>query len=335
MYRIYLVLFTLSLLLLPQPSRAEQAIQVGITPVFSLVTINPGTTTTRKLTVTNQSNLALSISAESRGFIASDENGGSDFPNSKSGPQHWFSFEPNKFLLAAHSSRAVAVTIAVPPDAISGGQYASVFFIATAPPDPNSAATQVNFSARIGTYFFMTVGGNIHPDGKLVGFSTAYFWQHAPIRFRIDIHNFGNIHIKPHSALQITNIFGKSVYKTADPGLFVLPGKTRTWQIIASQKLHPGFYTAYLKTKITSKSAETIRVVHFWVIPWQLITLLAVIIVSAWIILRPQLRELHRSYKEAGGGKYVAKKCKASCSNLVKKITRIYQRLRSRLRLHK
>lgn len=308
---------------------------MGVTPVFSLVTINPGTTAARKLTVTNQSNLALSISAESRGFNANDENGGSDFPNSKSGAQHWFSFEPSKFILPAHSSQTVTVTISVPQDAISGGQYASVFFIATAPPDPNSAATKVNFSARIGTFFFMTVGGNIHPDGKLLDFSTHLFWQHAPIRFRIDVHNFGNIHIKPHSVLRIDNIFGKSVYQTIDPGLFVLPGKTRTWQLIATQKLHPGFYTAYLSTKITSKSPDTMRVAHFWVIPWQLIVLICSIIAISWFIMRPQLRRLKVSYIELGGGKALREMMKKNISTLSKQGYRLYLRLKHRLGLDK
>jgi hypothetical protein len=284
---------------------------VSASPVFSLVTINPGATTTRPLTLTNQSNLSLNVTVESRGFTATDDKGGSDFPNSKSGPQHWFSFSPRKFTVPPHSAQSIVATVTVPKDAVSGGQYASVFFVASAPPDSTSGVTQVNYSARIGTYFFMTVGGNLHPDGSVTKFNTGLFWQHAPIHFQLLAHNFGNIHIKPHSTLQITTFSGRTVFSEVDPGLYILPGRTRTWEILSNSHLSPGYYHAKLTTKITASSKETTKTISFWIFPWQLFVLLLLTLLLGAVILRPQLTGLRAAFTEAGGRAMVLAKVKS------------------------
>jgi hypothetical protein len=321
---------TLAAMAIPATSHAEQALTVGASPVFSLITANPGSSTTRQITLTNSSDLALNVSVESRGFTATDDKGGSDFPNSKSGPQHWFSFSPSTFSVPAHSSFRVPVTISVPKDTVSGGHYASVFFIASAQQPSTAGVTQINFSARVGTFFFMTVGGNLHPDGKVVRFSTKLFWQQAPIRFKLAVHNFGNIHIKPHSVISITNVFGKEVYRAIDPGLYVLPGKSRNSELASGTKLSPGYYSARLTTKITSTSKETVKTVGFWVIPWQLFLIVLFVLMLGAILIRPQLIVLKSSFVAAGGFSGLKKLIHEKYSGLLRVGRKTFDRLRSK-----
>ncbi len=310
MYRYVITFISLVCIIFPQATRAEPALTVSATPVFSLVTVNPGSSAVRRLTLTNKSDLALNVAIESRGFTATDDHGGSDYPNSKSGPQHWFSFSPNSFQIASHSSQVITTTIKVPPDAVSGGHYASIFFLASAPPDPTGNLTQVNFSARIGTFFFMTVGGNLHNDGEVTSFSTKQFWQHSPIHFAIKVHNFGNIHLKPHSTLTIKSAFGKTVEQINDAGLYVLPGTSRKWEIDSKNRLSPGHYTASLSTKISSKSKSTVKTIGFWIIPWELIALVALVGVVGFIIIKPQLKNLISTYKSNGGNTWLKQNTK-------------------------
>jgi hypothetical protein len=301
MHRLLITVIALGCIIFPQPIKAEQALTVSASPVFSLVNVNPGSSATRKLTLNNKSALPLTVAIETRGFTATDDHGGSDFPNSKSGPQHWFSFSPSSFQIGPHSAQDITTTIKVPLDAVSGGQYASVFFVASAPPDPLGKATQVNFSARIGTFFFMTVGGNIQSNGEVTRFSTNQFWQHSPVNFQIAVHNFGNIHIKPHSTLAIKNVFGKTVEQDTDAGLYVLPGLSRRWELQSKNNLKPGHYTAVLSTKISAKSKTTVKTIGFWILPWQLIIILLLIVFMAVIILKPQIKSLAATYVSKGG----------------------------------
>lgn len=332
MYRLIISLITFACIVFPQAIKAEQALTVSATPVFSLVTVNPGSSSTRQLTLSNKSDLPLNVAIESRGFTATDDHGGSDFPNSKSGPQHWFSFSPNSFQIAPHSSRVITATIKVPPDAVSGGQYASVFFIASAPPDPTGKVTQVNFSARIGTFFFMTVGGNLHSDGEVTRFSTKKFWQRAPVHFQIKIHNFGNIHIKPHSVLTIKNALGKTVEQDNDFGLYVLPGTSRKWELDTKNKLGPGYYTASLSTKITSKSKNTVKTIGFWILPWQLITSMVLTCLFGFILLKPQVKSLIASYKMKGGNSWLKRAIKNSISHNIRRIKNAFRWLGLKLK---
>ncbi len=304
----------------PSIARADNALSVGSSPVFSLVTVNPGQLASRRLTLTNSSDLALDVTMESRSFVTTDDQGGSDYPNLKSGAQHWFSFSPSTFSIPAHATKQVIVNIQVPKDAISGGHYASVFFIANAPQNPYNSGTEVNFSARVGSFFFMTVGGDLHPDGKLIRFDTNTFWQRAPAHFNVSMHNFGNVHIKPHSVLQVSNVFGKKVSESVDPGLYVLPGKTRNWELLSSTKLSPGFYRAKLITKITPQSRESIAVRTFWILPWQLVTIIFLTLLVGAVILRPQLVQLYRDFKAAGGIKKSFKKLLSTLAIILKKI---------------
>ena len=326
MRKLLTLLITLSALLFPMASHADEPLSVSATPVFSLLTINPGATTTQAITLTNSSKTALNISVESHGFAATDDSGGSDFPDSKSGPQHWFSFSPSTFTLEAQSKKQVIATISVPKDAVSGGQYASVFFVASAASDNGEPTTKVNFSARIGTFFFMTIGGNLHPQGQVSRFSTKMFWQHSPVLFNVSVHNFGNIHIKPHSTLTIKNIFGKTVYQAVDPGLFVLPGKTRNWEVPSNKHLSPGLYTATLATKITQKSHETVRTIHFWILPWQLILLILIVGFFGVLVLKPQLRRLKKDFSDAGGMPMVKSVAKRRSKALARTARMIYHR---------
>ncbi|MEO7617518.1 MAG: hypothetical protein ABIS59_01605, partial [Candidatus Saccharibacteria bacterium] len=208
---------------------------------------------------------------------------------------------------------------------VSGGQYASVFFVATAPPDSTGAAPQVDYSARIGTFFFMTVGGNLHPAGRIIDFGAPFVTQKSPVHFKLTIHNDGNIHIKPHSVLRISSFFGKTVYQAVDPGLYVLPGLNRKWELSGGKNLRPGYYTATLKTKITIKSPEIIHSIHFWIIPWQLALLLTVLVVGAWLILRPQIHALRKSLRQAGGMPYIRLRLRALYSTSIKKSHRYYR----------
>lgn len=273
-----LSLFLIAVVFLPTQAMAAEAgkTSLRLTPVIDELNVQPGEAQTSQVNLTNLSPLPLPVKGYARAFVATDEVGGSDYPDDQTpgAVQSWFSLDQPDFILQPNQTRAINVKIQVPPKAEPGGHYATLFFESLVPTQ-NGADSSLYLSSRLGALYFFVVAGDIHTTGEISDFNTSSFHTGGPIEFKLAFQNSGNVHFKPQTKLVIKNLFGKKVGEVQDGGQNVLPGKLRRWQFDWKKPWLFGRYTARLESHITPGSPPIYKEVSFWVIPiWQLLALI-------------------------------------------------------------
>lgn len=239
-----------------------------IKPILNEIAAKPGETIERDMTVTSLANIPLPIKAYSRAFVATDEQGGSEYPDEKKADsvQNWFKLAEPDFILQPKASKVIKVKVEIPKDARPGGHYATLFYESLIPKEVLSE-TSFYLSSRIGALFFFVIGGDIKEQGQIKEFSTLPFWRHENIDFNVTFENNGNVHIRPRSVMTITDWRGNEVDKIEDKGNTTLPEKNRKWTITWTKKPWIGKYTAKLETKIDQDAPTQTRLVQFYVFP--------------------------------------------------------------------
>jgi hypothetical protein len=255
-----------------QPTPTEQQFMpkaaMEVKPILNEIAIKPGETVSREMTVTSVANIPLPIKAYTRSFVATDETGGSDYPDDKKpdAVQNWFKIESPDFILQPKASNTIKIQISVPADTRPGGHYATLFFESLIPKDILSE-TSFYLSSRIGALFFFVVGGDINEKGEVSEFSTNRFWRHQDINFDVAFSNMGNVHVRPISQLTIYDWRGKLIDTVQDKGNTTLPEKTRKWVLSWTKQPWFGRYSAKLETKLDLESPVQTKTVQFYVIP--------------------------------------------------------------------
>lgn len=248
------------------------------------VAIEPGTSKTVEMTVTNRT-------GETRIFNLTFEDAvGSQDPETSvvllgddRGPysiKDYVSVPSMRFELGQNQRARVPVTITVPRDAEPGGLYGSVLVDTVAvdakPGDSMGTVPQSAIIARIGTLFFITIPGDIERSGKLTDFKTVpeqTFFQSGPIDFGIYFENTGSMHLAPYGEVSISNMMGEEVGAVALEPWFVLPQSVRLREVSWNREFLFGRYTA--KVEVNRSYDDIIDTIEFsfWVLPWKLLLL--------------------------------------------------------------
>lgn len=259
------------------PNRGDFVVGPGRTEI----SLNPGQTVTRYITVTNRisDNRTFELFVED---VAGGDDGASiKLLGEERGPytlRDYISFPSNKFTLGLGERAQIPVTISIPPDAEPGGKYGSVLITTvqnTGPADTDAAPVmQSPVIARIGTLFFITVPGNVETSGETKSLSLVgapWWYEKGPIPFAIAYENTGSIHLNPYGELRIANMFGEEVgYVQLEPW-FVLPKSLRTREISWDREFMLGRYTATVAVNRGYGDVIDEQSVVFWVLPWKIV----------------------------------------------------------------
>lgn len=272
-------------------------IQVGdfvIGPGKVELTIKPGDTVTRTISITNRI-------SDSRTFALEVEDmSGSANPSEavvllgdQSGPyslKDYFSFPDTNFTLALGERAQIPVTITMPPNAEPGGYYGAVL-VSTVQSKEAQAGDALNtpIIARVGTLFFITVPGEFEKSGAVTDFSTIpkqTFFTTGPINLGILFENTGSVHLGPYGEVKVTNFFGEEVgFVQIDPW-FVLPKSMRLRELTWDRELLLGRYTITANINRGYDDVIDTKVIHVWVLPWQFMLGLFVTIFILFILFK-------------------------------------------------
>jgi hypothetical protein len=252
-----------------------------IGPGRTEITLKPGETVTRYVTLTNRV-------SDKRTFelFVEDITGGTDGSSIKllgaeRGPytlKDYISFPGNRLTLGLGERAQIPVTISIPADAEPGGKYGSVLITtvgdAGGGSDTATPAVQSPIIARLGTLFFVTVPGDVETSGETKSLSligAPWWYEKGPIPFGIAYENTGSIHLNPYGELRIKNMFGEEVgYVQLDPW-FVLPKSIRTREVAWDREFLLGRYTATVAINRGYDDIIDERTVVFWVLPWKIV----------------------------------------------------------------
>lgn len=296
-----LALFAASAVILLVPAAASAATAsaggngLRVSPIRTSLTINPGSSQTVTIYVTNVTNTTAHLQAIVNDFQASpNESGYPDIilnPN-ESAPTHslkQFVTTPPDFDLAPHEEKSVSVVITIPKGTAGGGYYGAVRFAAAG----NGANNQVNVIASVGSLILVKVPGNINQNLQLASFGAAqnghegsFFTDGSNLSVITRFNNQGNIQEVPFGKILLkkgnTTIATYEVNGGSSPG-YVLPNSIRKFTQ-SLKNLGWGKYTLEGNFGYDGNNGKLLSASQtFYIIPLWLI--IAVVVIIILIIL--------------------------------------------------
>lgn len=281
-----------------QASNANAAQGIQISPTLVELNASKGKTYNINLGVTNVTGTDLLYKTSVSDFGASGETGSPHVFNDPklteiSSIRTWVDTIP-EFTLDAHKSRTVTAQINVPANAEPGGHYGVLQFSGTA---PKLDRTGVGLSASAGVLLLIRVDGIINEKANLESFYTSStqsgkensFFENGPAYFVVRIKNEGNIHVKPVGNIEVKDMFGGVVTNLPinKDKSNVLPKTIRRFDDAKVNKdWMIGLYTANLTMGYGTNGQAITGTISFWVIPWKIIAVVILILVTVIYILR-------------------------------------------------
>ena len=280
-----------------------------VSPARIEISGNPGQTLTGEINVYNEQNEGKTFYASYENFESSDDSGAPKFIGSDSGLATWIMTD-SSVAIKSQEKKVLPFTITIPSDAEPGGYFAAVF-LGNQPPVTQEGGT-ISIGGKIGILVLLRVNGDIKEGAGLVEFSTLNkkrLFSSLPVNLLYKVNNSGGDRIVPIGDIKIKNtiqLTSATLLLNEGKGS-VLPGSVRKFETIWGEKtesksffgsvmyqlthFHLGVYTAKInltwgegKAQVNSDSFT------FFVIPWQLLTIILVIILIIWffgsIILR-------------------------------------------------
>jgi len=330
-----LIIFLLTLFIVFSNSSLvlAQSIGIKISPVKLEELVDPGQVISRQLKITNDSPIPRNFFVYLRDFGAEGESGqakllppGTDYGYSIAS---WIDITSEGIDFLAYEEKIINYQIRVPAD-IGPGGYRGAILMGTEPPrlqiDSEEKGAGMSIAQQTASLVLLQVKGDVDETANIREFNSDKDFYSTPfdINFLVRIENIGNVHVKPHGAVKISNMFGKEVevIRVNEKGGNILPGSIRRFSNIHWEGKNAfGKYTATLGltygTDVKSGGQgknSLVGVKTFWIIPWRIIVplLLIILFVSLITFLLLRLyrnRAVKRAMETAGLGhvKYVKK----------------------------
>lgn len=167
------------------------------------------------ITFKNNSQKTISLEIFPVDFKQQNERGGVSFLGKEAGSYSYslssfLSFETDKLIIAPGKTEKLRVTVKNRLDLSPGGHYAAVVGRLT-----NDSKTENLISPALSSLIFMRkVGGErFNLSIKDVDWPSSLFVFRYPTSFDITFQNEGNIHLTPYGRGEITDMFGRLIYK--------------------------------------------------------------------------------------------------------------------------
>lgn len=272
------------------------------------LTVNPGQTTSVQIYLRDISKSNLIVTGQVNDFVAAGEDGTPKIllDNNQSNPysiRGWVSNLPGLTLIP-RQIKPMTVNINVPKNAAPGGHYGVVRFTAT---PPELQDTGVSLSASLGALVLITVNGKISENLTIQEFSvnhdskTGSFFESGPLNFVERFKNTGNVHVEPTGQVTITDTFGKKLaaVNVNVPPRNILPNSIRKFEepldkTVIGNKMLFGRYTAKLSVTYGTDKKTLTDTLTFWVVPYRLIGVVTIAIVSGFFALRLIIKRYNR-----------------------------------------
>lgn len=258
-----------------------------ISPPIVEQEISPGETKVNTIRISNPTASLVEAYPRAMDFAAKGETGEPAFSEGQGDVNSyalssWISFSEPKIAMAPEQVKEFKYTITVPANAEPGGHYGAVFF-ATEPPKSDESSSQVSLSTMIGSLVLVKVPGNITERAEVLEFKAAknIYFSAKSVDIDTRVSNTGNVHVKPLGEIKLTNIFGQSpaTLEFNSQRGNVLPESVRKFQnnwhgsILTVGPIKATLNAAY------GEAGDLTAVTSFWVIPWWIIVIFAVVLV--------------------------------------------------------
>ena len=292
------------------------AAALTISPAKLELSGDPGATISGEFLLINEQVEAKTFYSSAENFEAQGETGTPSFTEGTDGLASWVKVAP-EITLQKGEQKKVPFTITIPKDADAGGHFAAIF-LSTEPAKKGDG--QVAVGAKVGVLVLLRVSGDIKEGGGIIGFSTKNdqtFYTSLPVHLTYRFNNSGNDRVNPTGEINIKDTLWLSADTiSANPGQGnVLPGSTRRFDIAWGDEqavksvqgglgffgsvayewknFALGMYTAKLHVQYGSNGVADASKI-FFVIPWQLLIVILVVLAIIYFILSISLKRYNR-----------------------------------------
>jgi len=287
-------------------AQAQSSAGIKISPVKTEEMVDPGEVFKSQIKVTNESGETRTFYVYLRDFKSEGESGMAKLviPGTEEGYYlaSWIDVSREGIELAPGQERVVPFTVNIPENIGPGGYFGAII-LGTEPPriyqQNEEKGAGMSIAQQTASLLLLRVKGDVFEEAHIREFNTDKDFYNTPflVDFLIRIENTGNVHIKPHGAISIKNMFGKEVrvLKINENGGNILPRSIRrfnenTWE----EKSAFGKYTATLGITYGVSVNDggqgknsLVAVKTFWIIPWRIIipVFLTLLFISGIFIL--------------------------------------------------
>ena len=288
--------FLIALFFLPVSASA-----LTISPTKIEVAADPGQQLIGEIEVFNEEAEDKTFFTSYENFEPRGETGSPYFVGGGSGLASWIQTQES-FTIRPGEKLVIPYTVTVPASATAGGYFAAIFF-GTQPPVTGEGA-EVAIGGKVGSLLLLRVNGEISESGGVLDFMTASssrFFTGLPVSFSYRFNNTGADRVVPKGELTVKNTFGmKSAVMLINKNEgSVLPNSTRKFDLVWSEDesldadasffttvwyqlthFRFGLYRAILEASWGESGQRATTTAWFVVLPWQLLSILAVLAVG-------------------------------------------------------
>lgn len=177
---------------------------VTVSPVYFDLTADPGTTLNETIKIRNNTTSPIPIKLGVN-KLTGDLNGNLTItPDKNDTSLTWIRFDNTSVILKPLEWTEIPFSLNIPSDA-AYGYYMTISFAQDNSSPLQRSGASITGAAAIPLLLNVRKPG-AKAEGKLVEFSTTnYVNEYLPVDFAIKVQNTGNIHIKPHGNIFISN----------------------------------------------------------------------------------------------------------------------------------
>jgi len=316
--------------LLPQSANAQnKLIDVTVSPIYFDYTNTSGETIKDKIRIRNNTSTSLDLKFNIGKLGPTEETGSITIldPQPEDSYIQWLKFDSSTISARPQEWTDIPFTITIPEDA-AFGYYWAVSLEQTNSPDLNNNTAKVSGAAAIPILLNVKKEG-AKTQASIVEFKAKNFInQFLPVQFETKIKNTGNVHIRPRGNIFISGQGAKdiAILEVNEGSGSILPNLTRLFEaswmdgFIVNEpvledgevklddkgkpktelKIHwdklthirYGPYTATLVMVFDDGTRDILMEskADFWVIPYTVIGIILIILISAFLIIKFTLR---------------------------------------------
>lgn len=211
------LILSLVLIALPMTNVNGAGKSIGLRPLKNDITIDPGKTITKTITVVNNTKDSVTAIPVLEKFVASDSDGYPDqmLKGDPANPQdatNWIKLSEEMVTVPPFSTYDVEYAVTAPENAEPGGHYAAILF---EPYDP-TPVEGIKIQVRVASLMLINVTGDTNIASEISDFSlnSSKVFDDQPLTFNVGIKNTGNVHYIPDGRIILKNSKGEVIRQT-------------------------------------------------------------------------------------------------------------------------
>jgi hypothetical protein len=288
---------------------------LSISPLHNQLTLDPGQSTTIKVSVKNITRNDVVAKAYVNDF-RSDNNTGNPViitdPNKQLQTSIKKFVHPADIPLAVGEKKEITVPVTIPAGATPGAYYGIIRYRAIPVGSQAPKEGEVSLSASVGTIVLIQVKGDLKERAQLSALKiynndksgTIFFKK--PNKAGVEIANLGNSFLQPFGKVTVSDMSGKEVYSyevnNNQPRANVLPGSKRIFIDPIKNINKPGRYTVNASIAIGNGSDVLVSQKTIWYLTGGfLVAILAIlaILIALTLFAYRQYRKSRRHTKRS------------------------------------